>query len=419
LQTGLQDCHDGRDGRLATISKIAGAAMLTPAGREPLTVEEAGHGERVSARLRALVVQAGGWIPFSRFMQFALYQPDLGYYSTGRVGFGPAGDFVTAPELSPLFARCLARQVAEVLERTGGGDVVEYGAGSGRLALDLLAALERQGTLPARYRIVEISAPLRARQQALLATLPALAARVEWMDEPPADAWQGVAIANEVADALPVDRFRIAGDGCEAIGVVVAGPAFAFEPRPADAALATAVAELRGRLPHALPDGYVSEWCPSLPAWIAAAGHALERGVFLVADYGLPRSHYYHPSRDGGTLCGFHRHRRADDPLARAGLQDLTSWVDFSALADAATAAGFTVAGFTTQAHALAALGVDRELADLQQGADEPTRYRLAQSAQTLMLPGEMGERFKLMALARGNCGPLSAFSLRDFSASL
>jgi SAM-dependent MidA family methyltransferase len=228
-----------------------------------------------------------------------------------------------------------------------------------------------------------------------------------------------VAIANEVADALPVDRFRIKGEECEALGVVIAGQSFAFEPRPADWALAKAVADLRARLPHALPAGYVSEWCPSLSGWIAAAGRALQRGVFLVADYGLPRSHYYHPSRDGGTLCGFLHHRRAEDPLARAGLQDLTAWVDFSALADAAVAAGFTVAGFTTQAHALAALGVDRVFADLQQGADEPTRYRLAQSVQTLMLPGEMGERFKLMALARGNCGPLSAFSLRDFSASL
>lgn len=393
--------------------------MLSAGGGEPLTAGEAAHGEQVAARLRAIITEAAGWIPFSRFMQFVLYEPGLGYYSTGRVGFGTAGDFVTAPELSPLYARCLARQVAEILERTGGGDVVEYGAGSGRLALDLLTALGRLGALPARYRIVEVSAPLAARQQALLGAAPTLAARVEWTDTPPADAWQGVAIANEVVDALPVDRFRIAGDGCEALGVVIAGSAFAFEPGPADAALAAAVTALRRRLPHALPDGYVSEWCPSLPAWIAAAGHALERGAFLVADYGLPRTHYYHPSRDGGTLCGFRRHRRAGNPLAYAGLQDLTAWVDFSALADAAVAAGFTVAGFTTQAHALAALGIDRELAGLQHGADERARYQLAQSVQTLMLPGEMGERFKLMALMRGNCEPLTAFSLRDFSSSL
>lgn len=393
--------------------------MLSPGSGAPLTAEETAHGEMVAVRLRTMVAEAGGWIPFSQFMQFVLYEPGLGYYSTGRVSFGPEGDFLTAPELSPLYARCLARQVAGILEHTGGGDVVEYGAGSGRMALDLLTALDRLGALPARYRIVEVSAPLRARQQALISTSPALAARVDWADQPPVDAWHGVALANEVADALPVDRFRIAGAGCEALGVVVDGSAFAFEARPADAALADAVAALRRRLPPGLPDGYVSEWCPSLPAWIAAAGQALERGMFLVADYGLPRSHYYHPTRDGGTLCGFHRHHRAGNPLARAGLQDLTAWVDFSALADAAVAAGFTVAGFTTQAHALAALGIDQELAELQRDADERARYQLAQSVQTLMLPGEMGERFKLMALARGNCGPLSAFSLRDFSASL
>jgi SAM-dependent MidA family methyltransferase len=385
-----------------------------------LTVgDEGAHDEQVAARLRGIITRAGGWIPFSHYMQLVLDEPGLGYYATGRVEFGQDGDFVTAPELSPLFARCLARQVAEVLERTGGGEVVEYGAGSGRMALDLLQALEQQGALPERYRIVEVSAPLRARQQALLRQSPALAERVEWSEAPPAARWRGVAIANEVVDALPVDRFRIATGGCEALGVVIAGRGFRLEPRPADAALAAAVAEIRQRLPHALPDGFVSEWCPSLPAWIAAAIGALERGVFLVADYGLPRSHYYHPSRDGGTLAGFHRHRRTEDPMTRAGLQDLTAWVDFSALAEAAGAAGFTIAGFTTQAHALAALGVDRELAQLQRGADERGRYRLAQSAQTLMLPGEMGERFKLMALGRGVDGPLAAFQFRDFSSSL
>jgi len=393
--------------------------MLTPGGERPLTAEEAAHGERVAARLREIIAAAGGWIPFSQYMQLVLYEPGLGYYATGRVGFGPEGDFVTAPELSPLFARCLARQVAEVLERIGGGEVVEYGAGSGRMALDLLVALERLGTLPERYRIVEVSAPLRARQQALLQGSPALAARVTWTDAPPAAAWRGVAIANEVADALPVDRFRIAGEGCEALGAVIAGTAFRLEARPADAALATAVAQIRQRLPHALPDGFVSEWCPSLPAWVAQAIRALERGVFLVADYGLPRSHYYHPSRDGGTLAGFRRHRHAENLLTRTGLQDLTAWVDFSALADAAVATGFTIAGFATQAHALAALGIDRELAELQHGVDERERYRLAQSAQTLMLPGEMGERFKLMAQSRGVDGPLTAFQFRDFSASL
>jgi SAM-dependent MidA family methyltransferase len=393
--------------------------MLMPGSALELTPEEALHGERVARHLRGLIGRAGGWIPFSTFMQAALYEPGLGYYATGRVHFGAGGDFVTAPELSPLFARCLARQCVEILERTDGGDVVEFGAGSGRMALDLLTALERLEALPQRYRIVEVSAPLRSRQQALFAAAPAIAARVEWLDAPPTDTWRGVAIANEVVDALPVERFRIAGDGCEALGVVVEGDALRFEPRPADATLAAAVAELRARLPDGLQDGYVSEWRPALPAWIDAAGAALERGAFLIADYGLPRTHYYHPSRDGGTLCGFYRNRRAESVLIRPGLQDLTAWVDFSALCDAAVAAGYTVAGFATQAHALAALDVERELAALQQEAGERERYRLAQSVQTLMLPGEMGERFKLLALGRGVTGPLAAFSFRDLSRTL
>jgi SAM-dependent MidA family methyltransferase len=393
--------------------------MLMRDGALELTPEEALHGEQVARQLRVLISRAGGWIPFSTFMQSALYQPGLGYYATGRVHFGAGGDFVTAPELSPLFARCLAHQCAEILAHTGGGDVVEFGAGSGRMALDLLTALERRQALPRRYRIVEFSAPLRARQQALFAAAPALAARGDWLDAPPAETWQGVAIANEVVDALPVDRFRIAGDGCQALGVVVAGDAFQFEPQPADARLAAAVEELRVRLPGGLPDGYVSEWRPSLPDWIDAAGAALERGVFLIADYGLPRTHYYHPSRDGGTLCGFYRNRLAESVLVRPGLQDLTAWVDFSALSDAAVASGYTVAGFATQAHALAALGIERELAALQQEAGERERYQLAQSVQTLMLPGEMGERFKLLALGRGVTAPLTAFSFRDLSATL
>lgn len=393
--------------------------MTVIAGQRLLTAEEARHGEAVASQLRALIVAAGGWIPFSRFMQEALYAPDLGYYSTGRVRFGSEGDFVTATELSPLFAHCLARQVAEILGRTGPGDLVEFGAGSGRLALDLLTALEQQDALPLRYRIVEVSAPLRSRQRALLGGSPALAGLVEWLEAPPVEPWRGVAIANEVVDALPVERFRIAGDGAESLGVAIAGQAFRFEPRPADAVLAAAVAELRKRLPHRLPDGYVSELRPSLAAWIAAAGAPLERGAFLVADYGLPRAHYYHPSRDGGTLCGYHRHIRTGDLLQRTGLQDLTAWVDFSALGDAAMAAGLRIAGFATQAHALVALGVDRELANLQSGASERERYRLAQSAQTLMLPGEMGERCKLMALVRGIDGPLASFAFRDLSDSL
>lgn len=393
--------------------------MLIAGEPPPLSAEEAAHGAKVAAHIRALIAAEGGWLPFSRFMREALYAPGLGYYVAGRQPFGAGGDFVTAPELSPLFARCLARQVAEVLQRAGGGDIVEFGAGSGLLAAELLEALARLDALPRRYRIVEISAPLRAMQRERIDRLRPDAVRVDWLDEAPADAWQGVAIANEFLDALPVDRFRIAAAGIETIGVVAEDEDFAWRARPADAALSAVIGTLSARLPEKLPAGYVSEWCPTLPAWLSRATGQLSCGALLIADYGLPRAQYYHASRDGGFLCGFHRHRRVDDALVRPGLQDLTAWVDFSAVAQAAQSAGLEIAGFTTQAHFLASLGIERELAALVAAAGEAGRPALTQGAQTLLLPGEMGERFKAMALTRDLPGPLAGFRFRDFSASL
>lgn len=389
--------------------------MLMPDSLPPLSPAEAAHSDRVAAHLRGLIAVSGGWLPFSRFMDAALYAPGLGYYMAGQTRFGAGGDFMTAPEISPLFARCLATQVAEILERAGNGDLVEYGAGSGALAAGLLQALAGIDALPRRYRIVEISAPLRAQQQSRIAGLPDLAGRVEWLDEPPATAWQGVAIANEVLDALPVDRFRASRNGCEAVVVVTAGQGFTWRLRQADASLATAVAGLD----MALADGYVSELRPMLPGWIDIATATLEKGVLLLIDYGLPRSQYYHASRDGGSLCAFYRHRRVDDVFARPGLQDLTAWVDFSAVANAAAAAGLEVAGFATQAHFLASLGIDRELAAALGAANVHDALALSQGASMLLLPGEMGERFKVMALSRGIEVTLSGFSFRDLSSSL
>lgn len=389
---------------------------MMQAGLEPMTPDETAHGEKVARHLRALIAEGGGWIPFSRFMHEALYAPGLGYYMTNRDRFGWAGDFTTSPELSPLFARCLAVQIAEIFERTGGGDLIEHGAGSGRLAFDLLEALERLAALPCRYRIVDLSPALRSDQRQLLAAAPV---PVDWIDAPPAESWRGVVVANEVADALPVERFRITRNGCEAMGVVQSGEGFAWSGRPADEQLSAVVAALNASLPEPMAEGFVSEWCPGLPAWTAGIGATLEQGALLIADYGLPRTHYYHPSRPNGTLCGIHRHHDVPDPLSRTGIQDLSAWVDFSAIADAGRANGFAVAGFATQAHAMASLGVDRELAAMQEGVSESRRLRLAQAAQTLMMPGEMGEHFKLLALTRGIDPQLAAFAFRDLSSSL
>jgi len=405
---------------MATISRPAQALVLTPLG-----AAEASRSAELAARIRARAAQQGGWLPYSEFMQAALYEPGLGYYMAERPIFGGAGDFTTAPELSPLFAACLANVVGTLLAAAAGGDIVEIGAGSGRMAEVLFGELSRRAAPPARYRIVETSPALARRQRERLERAPGTRAcldRFEWLGSAPAGAWRGVVLANEVLDAQPCDRFRITRGGCEAIGVAVAADGFEWAARPADVALARAVADLQSRLPEPMPPGFVSELRLGQGKWIATASAGLAGGAMLVTDYGLPRAQYYHPSRAGGTICGFRRHLRVDDALAIPGAQDLTAWVDFSALADAARAAGLDIGGFSTQAHFLLSAGIDRELAGLTEdsrGLSARERAALRQGAAMLLLPGEMGERFKVMALTRGIRGPIAGFGFRDLSASL
>ena len=392
--------------------------MLTQAPLPGLSADELAHAGRVAAHLRQTIAAAGGWIPFSRFMQQALYAPGLGYYSAGTRKFGAAGDFVTAPGLTPVFARCLATQVAEVLAQLGGGCVLEAGAGDGAMAADLLAALAARGAAPARYDILEVSADLRERQRATLAArVPEMLERVRWIDAPPSEPWDGVLVANEVLDALPVERFRVTRGGYDSLGVACRGEDFTFEPRPADEHLTQVLDDRLGEL--GLPEGYESEACLMLTPWVAELVRGLARGAVLFIDYGLPRAQYYHASRSGGSLCGFFRHRRVEDVLARPGLQDITAWVDFTAVAEAGFAAGFEVAGFSTQAHFLLATGLEQEVERARAGLDAREAARLAQAAGMLVLPGEMGERFKVMALARGLESPLAGFSFRDLAATL
>ena len=396
--------------------------MLIARDPPPLAGGESAQSARVAEHIRAMIAGAGGWLPFSRFMEAALYAPRLGYYMAGRPIFGARGDFVTAPELTPIYGRCVAGQLAELLDRCGGGDVVEFGAGSGALAVHVLAELAARDRLPARYRIVDTSPALRERQHDRLASSPAQrqgGVRIEWLDAPPREAWQGVAVANEVIDALPVDRFRIGTGGVEALGVAVVSGAFAWQAAPGDPALAAAVAAIQSQLPSPMPAGFVSERCPGLPQWIGSATAGMTQGALLVIDYGLPRAQYYHPARDGGTLCGFRGQHRIADVFANPGAQDLTAWVDFSALADAARAAGLVTAGFATQAHFLLSLGIERQLARLHEQAGEHERLAAGQAIATLTHPGEMGERFKAMLCTRGIDGPFAGFSFRDLSESL
>ncbi len=394
--------------------------MLIPLELAPLTADERAHEARVVARIGAAIAAAGGWLPCADYMDLALHAPGLGYYAAGAHKLGAGGDFTTAPELSPVFARCLASQCVDVLAALGGGEILEIGAGTGALAQGLLAELARVGTLPARYRILELSGELRDRQQRTLSALaPALAARISWEDRVPAAPLSGLVLANEVLDALPVDRFRVGAPGVEALGVTVEDGRFAWARRAADRLLVDALAEIDAAIGEALPPGYVSELCLRLAPWLAAVTAPLERGIALFLDFGMARAEYYAPGRDGGTLACFHRQRRHDDPFVNVGLQDITAAVDFTRVAEAGLAAGFTVAGYASQAHFLLANDFEHHLAAVRAAAGPADEPLLARAAARLVLPGDMGERFKCIALARGYQRPLRGFALRDDTARL
>ena len=397
----------------------SGASLTT---LPPLTPAERAHSERVAAHIRAFIGAHGGAIGFDTYMRLALYAPGLGYYSAGATKFGGAGDFVTAPEVSSLFSHCLARQVAEVLEVTG-GDVLELGAGLGTMAADLLTELAALERLPDRYRILEVSADLAERQRARISRLPPeIAARVEWLDRWPAQAMRGVVLANEVLDAMPVARFLLRGTEAaqrvRALGVALEGERFAWRELDPAPELELAVENVLDTLPVALPDGYVSEVCLSFQPWIASLAGQLEHGVALLIDYGLPRAHLYHPERGAGTLRCHFRHRAHEDPFINVGLQDITAWVDFTRVAEAADGAGLEVLGFATQAAFLIGAGMESLLTAgmAAAGDDAQRRARLAGEARRLMLPGEMGEIFKVIALGRGYHEPLAGFSTQHLA---
>jgi SAM-dependent MidA family methyltransferase len=360
----------------------------------------------LSARIAAEIDRRAGFLPFDEFMRMALYEPELGYYSTESPKFGSHGDFTTAAELGDLLARAIAAWSNERFADLDHPIILELGAGSGALAKHLLEAWAKHGREDIEYRILEPSASLRARQHAHLETF---GKRVAWLDRLPQAPIEGLIVANEVADALPVARFLRTEHGAVPLGVTTTPEGFRWQVGAADPALSSAVEALESELGAPLPSGYRTEICALLPAWIAALGGALARGALLLVDYGLPRRELYHVERNDGTLICHYRHRVHFDPLELVGLQDISSWVDFSACAAAATAAGLDVSGFTTQAHFL-----------LETIAHElPTAFDRAsivarQAAKTLLLPGEMGERFKLLLLTRGVAWSLPGRDLRS-----
>jgi SAM-dependent MidA family methyltransferase len=381
-----------------------------------LSPAEQRHSHALATRIREQLLAAGGWLSFERFMELALYAPGLGYYSAGSAKLGAGGDFVTAPEVSDLFSRCLARQCAQVLAATN-GEILELGAGTGRMAATVLAELAAQELLPQRYAILEVSADLADRQRRRLARLPSeLRERVVWLERLPEQPLRGMILANEVADALPCRRFTCHTGSVSELGVALASAPRAEEIRFHDAAraaegeLASACAAMLAPLPP-LPEGYTSEVCLQLAPWTASLGEVLERGVLLLTDYGMPRRHYYHPQRASGTLRCHFKQRAHEDPYVNVGVQDITAWVDFTRVAEAASAAGLTVSGFATQAGFLLALGIERLVAA---AADDAQHARLAGEALRLLLPEEMGESFKAMALTRDLDVPLAGFAVQD-----
>jgi SAM-dependent MidA family methyltransferase len=369
--------------------------------------------ERLTDLIRREIAAAGGALPFSVYMERCLYAPGLGYYSAGSRKFGPAGDFVTAPELSPLFGRCLAQTCARVLEQLQGGDILEFGAGSGALAVDLLGELERLRRLPGSYLILERSAELRERQQRRVAEqLPHLRPSVTWLETLPEPGFAGVLLANEVIDAMPAERFRWSGTGVEQYCVAVSDTGFDWRVQAAhDEAL---IAAVQGLVQDCgLAEGYISEVNLSMTPWLESVAGVIDRGLLLLCDYGYPRHEYYHPQRNRGTLMCHYRHRAHDNPFLWPGLQDITTHVDFTAVANAGAGAGLDVTGYATQAGFLLDCGLDN-LLKATGPADSADYIRAAQQAKQLTLPGEMGERFAFIGLARDIDGPLPGFRMQD-----
>ena len=356
--------------------------------------------QRIGGEIHAV----GGWISFARYMDLALYSPGLGYYAGGSEKFGEAGDFVTAPELTPLFGQALAAQVAQVMHASA-PEVLEAGAGSGHLAVDLLTALDALGCPVQRYRILELSGELGARQrETITARAPQFLSRVEWLDSLP-DELSGCVVGNEVLDAMPNHAVVWRDEGLMERGVALDDHGgFMWSERPVGEALQQAAREL----PVVAP--YRSEIALTARAWTAELGRRLKQGALLLIDYGLPRHEYYHSQRNGGTIRCHYRHRTHDDLFWYPGLSDITAHVDFTAIAEAGHSAGLDVLGYIAQAAFLINCGIADLLIQRKDEVDAATAARAGGAVNLLLSPNEMGELFKVIALGKGLREPLIGF---------
>lgn len=376
--------------------------------------EQKAHSQKLIARIQAIIKDKGGWIGFDEYMQLALYAPGLGYYVAGLSKFGAAGDFITAPELGALFGRCLASQTSEVLENLKDGSILEFGAGSGALAASVLNELAATGPLPAEYLILELSGELRARQrETILLHAPAQINRVKWLDRLP-DAFEGVVLANEVLDAIPATVFEQDSSGAVfEMGVTIekdatANDVFCWRRQPAGDKLEQSVKAL------ALcreAEVYRSELQFQASAWINSLAGFVNKGVVLLIDYGFAQAEFYHPDRNAGTLVCHYRHHVHDNPFILPGLQDITTHLDFTAMASSAKHAGFDLMAYTTQGEFLLSAGLlDKIATDLA----VKEQLMLAHEVKKLSMPHEMGELFKVLAFSQNYTRSLSGFSQQN-----
>lgn len=391
------------------------------AGLADLPAPEAGalaHSRQLIELLREEIADAGGAIPFQRYMELALYAPGLGYYSAGSHKFGAGGDFITAPEASPLFARTLARGLLPLLQEMEHAVVLEAGAGSGALAAGLLREWTELGQRLPAFRILEISPDLQQRQAATLAEqLPDLQTDVAWLTALPEN-FRGIVLANELLDALPVHRVLWTGEKLLEAQVTWQDGEFAWQAgEPGNPRLAERFAQLLETV-GPLPAGYVTEINLAAEDWLQSMAAHLQQGAMVLIDYGFARHEFYHPQRDSGTLMCHYRHRAHGDPLRLTGLQDITAHLDFTALADAALAAGLRVHGYTTQAHFLLGSGLT-EMGSTAPLTDPAAQLDIANQIRRLTLPQEMGELFKVLVVGRDVAANLPGLQLRDLRGQL
>ena len=371
------------------------------------------HSLKLLALIQQEIKKAGGWIDFSQFMQLALYAPQLGYYSAGNQKFGTGGDFVTAPEISALFGQTLAQQVAQILALSS-GSIMELGAGTGRLAVHLLHALEHLDCLPDQYYILDVSDHLRQVQLEYLQDRlsPQLLQRVVWLNQLPVT-FTGVVLGNEVLDAIPVHIVHTKIQGLFERGVMLAEQGLTWSDKPWDDAPASGRHLLDEITKLSLPEGYISEFCPAANGLIASLALTLERGVILMIDYGFSASEYYHPQRNLGTLMCHYQHYAHTDPLLNIGLQDITAHVNFSSIAYAGVDNGLQLSGFCSQAQFLMNCGILELMARVS--PSDMARYTpLAAAAQKLLSPAEMGDLFKVIAFSKNMPVPLLGFTTGD-----